>query len=177
MKKTALTLSMFVLAILVLVPLASADTINLTLATPIQSGMAGDTLSFTATTTAVSDKLGPVYLVSDSAGITGPSSLTVDDTPFFLNFPLVMSAGDTYTDTLFTVALPADLLPGVYTGYFTILGGLNADSNSVLATADFTINALSPVPEPSTYVLMATGLGALMFVGFTRRRSAFGNVA
>jgi hypothetical protein len=179
MKKTALSLSMFVLAILLLVPLASADTISLSLASPVQSGAAGDTLSFTATVTAVSDGLGPVYLVSDSAGITGPSSLNVDDTPFLFNFPFVMSGGDTLTDVLFTVTLPSDLAAGSHTGYFSILGGLDPDSTSVLATADFTIDATSAsaVPEPSTYLLMATGLGALLLIGFTRRGSAFGNAA
>jgi hypothetical protein len=179
MKKTALTISMFVLAILLLVPLASADTINLSLESPVQTGIAGETLSFTATVTAVSDKQGSVYLVSDSANVTGPSALTIDDTPFLLNFPFVMSAGDSVTDALFTVTLPSDVLAGVYSGYFSILGGLDPGSFSTLATVDFTVNVAAPsaVPEPGTYVLMATGLGVLMLIGFTRRESAFGRAA
>lgn len=179
MKKTALSLSMFVLAVLLFVPLASADTINLSLASPVQSGAAGSTVNFTATINAVADGLGPVYLLADSAGITGPSTLTVDNTPFFFNFPLSMTGGDTVTDTLFSVFLPSDLLPGTYTGFFTILGGVDPSSFSTLGTVDFTINSAAPsaVPEPSTYALMATGLGALIFVGFTRRQSAFGRAA
>jgi len=179
MKKTALTISMFVLAILLLVPLASADTINLSLANPVQSGVAGDVLNFTATVTAVSDKQGPVFLVSDSANVTGPSSLAIDDTPFLLNFPFEMSAGDEVTDLLFTVTLPSDVLAGVYSGYFTILGGLDGSSMGTLSTVDFTVNVASPsaVPEPGTWVLMATGVGMLVLLVGSRRQSAFGNAA
>jgi hypothetical protein len=176
-KKTALSISMLVLAMFLLVPLASADTINLTLTNPVQSGVAGSTLSFDATVVAIFDKLGPVYLNGDNSTTTG--SLIVDDTGFLLNFPFVMSAGDSVTDLLFTVTLPAGLAPGTYTGSFSILGGPDPESQGLLDTADFTINATAPsaVPEPGTYVLMGTGVAALIFAGFTRRRTAFGNVA
>jgi len=173
-KKTALSISMFVLAMLVLVPLASADTINLTLANPVQAGSPGSTVSFNATVLAVSDKLRPVYLNADNFNVASP--LTLDDTPFLLNFPLVMSAGDSVTDLLFTVSLPAGLAPGTYTGFFSILGGLNPDSQGVLDTVDFTINT-SAVPEPGTWMLIGTGMAALMVIGFTRRRTVIGNVA
>lgn len=178
MKKTALSISMFVLAILLLVPLASADTISITLANPVQSASAGDVLSFVATVNAIQDKQGPVYLVGDSAGVTG--TLTVDDTPFLVNFPFVMSAGDSVTDVLFSVLIPADVAAGQYTGYFSILGGLNSDAQNLLSTTTFTVDvaSASPVPEPATWALMGTGFGALMLIGFTRRQQAgFGRAA
>ena len=174
MKKTALSISMFVLAALVLVPLASADTISLTLTNPVQTASPGSTVSFDATVTAIYDKLGPAFLNGDNFGVTG--SLTIDDTPFLLNFPLMMSAGDSVTGLLFTVSLPANLAPGPYTGFFSILGGLNANALGTLDTADFTINA-SPVPEPATWALIGTGMTVLLFAGFTRRRTAFGDAA
>jgi hypothetical protein len=177
MKKTALYFSTFLLTLFVLVPLASADTINLTLTNPVQSGVPGSTLSFDATALAVADKLGTVYLNSDSFNIASP--LTLDDTGFLLNFPLSMSAGDSVTDLLFTVLLPSGLAPGTYIGSFSILGGLSPSAGEVLATVDFTINTAAPsaVPEPGTYALMATGMGVLMFVGFTRRQAGFGRAA
>ncbi|MBS1822525.1 MAG: PEP-CTERM sorting domain-containing protein [Acidobacteria bacterium] len=174
MKKTALSISVFVLAALVLVPLASADTISLTLTNPVQTASPGSTVSFDATVTAIYDKLGPAYLNGDSSGITG--SLTVNDTPFLVNFPLVMSAGDSVTNLLFTVALPSGLAPGMYTGYFSILGGLNSSALGTLDTAEFTINA-STVPEPATWALIGTGMAALLLAGFTRRRTAFSDAA
>ena len=173
-KKTALSISMFVLAMFVLVPLASADTINITLTNPVQTGTPGSTVSFDATVLAVSDKLGPVYLNADNYSLSGP--LTLDDSGFLLNFPLVMSAGDSVTDLLFTVSLPAGLAPGTYTGSFSILGGLNPDAQGTLDTVDFTINT-SAVPEPGTWMLIGTGMAALMVIGFTRRRTAIDNAA
>lgn len=175
MKKKALSISMFLLAMFVLVPLASADTINLTLSNPVQSGAPGSTLSFDATALAVADKLGPVYLNGDTFNLASP--LTLDDTGFLLNFPLVMSAGDSTTDLLFTVLLPAGLAPGTYTGFFSILGGLDPAAQSTLATVNFTVNAAAPVPEPETWALIGSGLAALMMVGFTQRQTAFGRAA
>lgn len=173
-KKTAISISMFVLAIFLFVPLASADSINMTLSNPVQTGAPGSTLSFDATVLAVSDKLGPVYLNNGSFN-TGP--LTLDDSGFLLNFPSVMSGGDSFTGSLFTVTLPSGIVPGVYTGSFLILGGLDSSAVNTLATVDFTVNATSPVPEPGTYVLFGTGLTALVLVGFSQRQQAFGNVA
>jgi hypothetical protein len=163
MKKTALTLSTFVLGILTLAPLASADTINVSLASPVQSGAPGSTLNFTATIDAVSDGLGPVYLLSDTSGFDGSASLTVDDTPFFTNFPFEMNGGDSVTDLLFTVLLPADLAAGSYNGYFTILTSLDPGAVTGMEnTVHFTVNSTShsPVPEPGTIALVLTGLGA-----------------
>jgi hypothetical protein len=48
MKKTALSLSMLMLAVFLLVAPAYADTLNLSLASPIQSGTPNGTLTFNA---------------------------------------------------------------------------------------------------------------------------------
>ena len=169
MKKTALTLSTLLLAVFMLVPLASADTINVTLDNPTQTGAAGSTLNFSATINAISDGLGPVYLLSDTSGITGTA--TIDDTPFFLNFPFQMNGGDSINDLLFSVLLPADIAPGSYDGYFTIVTSLDPNAlTGIEDTVRFTVNTGStgPVPEPATISLFLTGIGGLAVAG--RRR-------
>ena len=169
MKKTALTLSTLLLAVFMLVPLASADTINVTLDNPTQTGAAGSTINFTATISAVNDNLGPVYLLSDTSGITGTA--TIDDTPFFLNFPFQMNGGDSINDLLFSVLLPADIAPGSYDGYFTIVTSLDPNAlTGIEDTVRFTVNTGSagPVPEPATISLFLTGIGGLAVAG--RRR-------
>ncbi len=74
MKKTALTLSMFVLAVLLLVMPASADTISLVLSNPVQSAVPGSTLSFDATVSAPLDNASTIYLNGDAFDITIPGS-------------------------------------------------------------------------------------------------------
>ena len=165
MKKTALTLSMFVLAVLLLVMPASADTISLVLSNPVQFAVPGSTLSFDATVSAPLDNASTVYLNGDAFDITIPGSNPVDDSGFMSTFPLFLNPGDTFTGTLFSVTLPPDLAIVNYTGDFTIIGGGPTDLNN-LATVEFQINT---VPEPGTWVMLVTGFGALAMAIAGRR--------
>lgn len=178
MKKRALSIAAFMLAVLILVPLASADTITLNLTSPTQTGAAGNTISFGGTVTAIPDGLGEIFLNSADVNFANPA-LFGDPTPFLLNFPLTMTGGDSLTDELFTVLLPSGLLPGTYTGTFDIVGGSTFDASDIIASANFAIDVpgASPVPEPETYMLMATGMGALLLAGFMRRHAAGGKAA
>jgi hypothetical protein len=158
MKKTALSLSMlFVASSLLAVP-ASADTINLSLTNPTQTGNPGATLTFAATLSAPLANSAAVFLNGDSVNVS-IAGATIDDSGFFLNFPLSLSPGAVFTETLFTVVLPANLTPGSHNGFFEILGGSDPSALNSLASANFQINASSPVPEPGTWVLLATGFG------------------
>jgi hypothetical protein len=157
MKKTAFSFSMLLLAGSLLVVPASADTINLALTTSTQTGGPGSTLTFDATVSAPSANGAAVFLNSDSFGVNIAGS-TIDDSGFLFNFPFSLNPGDDFTGTLFTVALPANLAPGNYNGFFEILGGSSGGAQDSLATVDFQINT---VPEPGTWVLLATGLSTL----------------
>ncbi len=67
--------------------------------------------------------------------------------------------------------LPADLAPGSYDGYFTILTSLDPNAGTGDEnTVHFTVNTTSgsPVPEPGTISLLLTGIGGLAVAG--RRR-------
>lgn len=166
-KKTSLTLSMLTLAAAMLFSAqAHADTLNLLLTDPTQSGLPGDTLSFTATVSAPGTNTGTIFLNEDAFNADSP--LVIDDTGFQTNFPFTLDPGQTYPGPsddglLFTVFIPAGTADAIYTGYFSILGGPDGDTFNTLDTATFQVDVASPsaVPEPATFLLLATGLSGL----------------
>jgi hypothetical protein len=170
MKKTALSLSKLALASLLFVAPAFADTLNLTLSNPIQTGTPNGTLTFDATTSAPLSNTGTIYLNGDSFNLS-LAGATIDDTGFF-NFPLSLDPGDTFTGTLFTVSLPASFAPGTYNGFFEILGGTDPAAFDTLATVNFQVTTPTAVPEPDAWLLLATGLAALPIAIYGRRRAA-----
>jgi len=158
MKKTALSLSMlFVAGFLLAVP-ASADTINLSLTNPTQTGTSGASLTFDATVSAPPANSGAVFLNGDSFSVD-IANATLDDSGFLLNFPFSLNPGDSFSDVLFTVGLPANLAAGIHEGFFEILGGSDPRALNLLASVNFQIDGSSPVPEPGTWFLLATGFG------------------
>lgn len=171
MKRTALYLSMLALVATFSSP-AFADTINLDLSAPVQSGASGSTVSFNATVSAPSTNGATVFLNSDSFNLDEP--LTLNDDGFFFDFPLSLDAGDSFTGVLFTVNIPASAVAGMYDGAFQILGGADGGALDLLDTVTFEVNTPSAVPESSTLLLLATGLAAGMgFASRGRRRQTF----
>lgn len=163
-KKKYLSLSVFVFVILLgLTSRASADPIVL-------SGVVGSTVSLDI------DLENPiengVTLFLNGSNFTIDSPLILNDL-LFANFPSSIDAGNDVLGTLFTVDLPSSLTPGLYNGTYFILGGFNPDDQETLAEIDFQINAQSagnPAPEPGTWILLTTGVGALVLMGYSRRR-------
>ena len=163
MKKTVRTLSMFSLfvfaATLLLSSRTFADTIDLSLSAPVQSGTAGSTVSFFATVSAPNSKGDTVFLNGDGFDVSSP--LTLDDSGFFNDFPLSLDPGDSFSGTLFSIALPSNLAAGLYTGSFTILGGADGNAQDTLASVDWQVNVAptgSTVPEPESLMLLVAGL-------------------
>src|SRR5262249_37223823 len=93
-----------------------------------------------------------------------PDVLTADDTNFFLNAPLTMSAdglsgpGSFGPFALFTITIGADVLPGTYQGTFQILGGSGGDAQDAIGSAAFEIAAAAAAPEPCQMVFFTAGL-------------------
>jgi hypothetical protein len=163
MKKTLRTLSMLVLFVLptalLLSSRAFADTINLSLTDPVQSGTAGSTGLFSATVSASGKNSDAIFLNGDSFNVTSP--LVLDDSGFFQNFPLSLDPGDSFSGVLFSVELPPNVAAGLYTGSFEILGGADGGAVDNLGSVDFQVNVTptaSTVPEPESLMLLAAGL-------------------
>jgi hypothetical protein len=164
-RKKLLTLTLVALAALLLSVPAFADSITITLASPVQTVFAPSTVSFTATVAALNTNTADIYLNSDSFNVDTP--LTVDDSGFF-SLPLFLSPGVSYTGVLFTVDVPSSTAPGSYFGYFQILGGSDGSGlNAISNVASFEVD-VAATPEPGTMLLL--GSGGLALFGMLRRK-------
>lgn len=167
MKRTTSIFSLFVFAATLLLSVSAyADTVTLTLTNPVQfgGGSLGSSLSFDATVKAPSTNGAEVFLNADSFNLDLP--LTLDDSGFFLGFPLSLSPGESFTGLLFTVSLPTSTSNAIYNGSFSILGGSDGSAANDLADVQFEVNT---VPEPATILMLGTGLSGLMTI--LRRKS------
>jgi len=131
---------------------AHADTLNLTIHGP--SGTApGGTLEYFATVTAPGANTGTVFLNGDD--YTLAAGFTLDDSPFFNNFPLWLEPGQSFTGEIFDIDVPSNATLGSFDGIFYLLGGADSSAQAVLANERFSVNV---TPEPSSLILLATGL-------------------
>jgi len=164
---TSIRLLILAASILALCCVAVADTIDITLTQSTLTGAAGTTVTFDATLTNTSSST--IFLNGDSFTTSSPF-LTVDDNPFLTNFPLSLPAdGSSGPFPLFSVLIAPGATAGSYgSNSFTILGGLTGSDFGSVGSTVFTVD-VSPVPEPSTLVLLASGLFALGIRGRLRK--------
>jgi len=154
-------LFLMIVAFLLAGTTAKADSLTLTLAAPFQSGVAGELLTFDATV--INNSGATVFLNGDDFTVNSP--LVLDDSPFLNNWPLSLGNGGSYAGELFTILIPPGTPVGPYEGTFEITGGADGNAGNVVASADFNVNL---APEPSSLLLLATGLTGLG--GVLRRR-------
>ncbi len=94
------------------------------------------------------------------------SPLSLDDSPFLLNFPLSLNPGQNYSGLLFSITIPAGTPVGEYDGYFQILGGSDPSGlDPISNVAEFQVD----VPEPHPMLLLF-GSGTIALCGLVVRR-------
>jgi len=164
-------LAMAALVVLCLASAARADLVDVTLTQTSQTAAAGSTIEFDATITNLSST-DTVFLNGDSS-VTSSLLLTVDDTPFLVNFPLSLGPDESSGPfALFDVTIDPSTPPGTYDlNAFSILGGLDDSASDIIGTADFSVmvEGASVTPEPGTLALLL--LGFLVTGALTRFRS------
>ena len=144
---------------------ARAGSLSFTIDVAAQQAVPGDTLTFFGTVSNSSESL--IYLMGDSA--TADAGLSVDDSPFYNNFPPVLNPGEVLTKEVFSLVVSPGTSAGVYAGMFEILGGSDGNAQDMLGAQGFTVNvAESVVPEPSSLLLLLSCLAGL--AGPVRRR-------
>ena len=149
---------------------ASATSLFMSLDSPTLTGAPGDVLQFSGTLTNTTGA--DLYLNADSFTLAGFDPSAIDDSPFFTNAPLFLSAGASTGDIgLFNITIPSVFATNSYVGSFEILGGATANDQTIIGSVDFTVQVQpAGVPEPSASSLMLLG-GALAFSLRKRLRS------
>src|ERR1700692_3140296 len=116
-----------------------------------------------------------VFLNGD-VSILPYTSLTLDDSPFFINSPSFLLPGETYVGPFFDVLANTTALSGSCSGSFTTQGGADSNTFDNLAAQKFTVNVVSIVAEPNFSTLLGIALTVIV-AGPCIRRSLKSSVA
>lgn len=133
-----------------------------TLDAPVFFGAPGTTFDITGSLS--NSDTDPVFL-NTASGVLSSGELDFDYANFFVLVPRVLNPGDLYSSSpIFSVIASPEAQPGDYSGSFTILGGVDENAFDELATQNFQVSVTdtSAVPEPSSVLLLGTGIAGLL---------------
>jgi len=114
----------------------------LTLTPSVQYGVKSNEIVFTGTLSNT-NTTGDVFLNDIQFSFTGVATnyLTAISNAYFANVPGILSAGETYSDIVFAVALDSATPAGDYFGTVTIVGGTNIFAVDTLASQPFEMSS------------------------------------
>jgi hypothetical protein len=172
-KDSLITLGLLALAALQIRPVR-ADAIVVTLNSPV-SASPGDTVTFTGTIAPGASNTNPVFLNGDALGSV-PTGLIADDTPFLTSFALghyeIDPGSAPFAGGFLDIFVALGQSPGLYTGFFNVLGGSTLDAQNVLATVEYSVTV---IPEPGSLAFLGAGVAGLLGAAVTiRRKSGLG---
>lgn len=156
--------------------------VSFTLSNAAQSTTPGTTLTYSGTLTNTSGNtiylngisfLGPFASVDNDPGCVGSSVPCTDETPFLTYVPFSLSASgpdSTYTGALFNLVVPTTSSLGTFTAFVNINGGPGMNDNVPITSSLAFSTTLTP--EPSPWLLMATGLAGLAIAHRFRPQTA-----
>jgi len=170
--RSLLVISLTIACFLAAAEIANADPLSVTFTNNgYQSGVGGETLTFNVSVINNSST-DVVNLNSDSLNIN-PNALVVND-EFFANAPYSLDPGSDALYEAFTVFIPNGTPIGMYDGQYQILGGATDSDFGEVGTGTFDVEVTgSVVPEPSTLVLLVTGLAGLGAMASRKRATSF----
>lgn len=154
---------------------AYADTFSIVLTPPAQTAAPGSTVVYSGTVSAPLTNSGADYINAGEITFSGPQDIVFDTSDSLtFNGGNAIAPGSSVSGDLFSVFVPSTEASGNFIGSFTLLGGPDFITYSQLGQVNFTLNvasAASVTPEPSSYLLLASGL--LGVYALVRRQRAF----
>ena len=158
---------------LLLSAISRADTVNVVLTPSTLTAAPGGTITFSGVLSAPSTNGAPIYINGGDITFFGPSDVITDPTDLVLNYLNALSPGSSVNGDFFTVSVPTGETPGLYSGILDVDGGLDFTSVGTIGTVNFNVDIAAPssvTPEPSSYLLLASGLAGVL-VAVQRQRS------